>query len=626
MKKFAEEIVKYFWIPLIMAVVSYIFFQLKDVVLGIIVLVALSAVYTIVRLYFVYKKWWLIIILVVVVFASVGFYFLRAPDITLTINSEEVTGTTVSTATGTVTINPAPQNGLYNIGTVVTLHASPSEGYDFTGWTGTDNDEANPTTVTMNDNKDVKANFVSRFLLIINNEQVKGSFVNFTEGSVAIDPAPDSDGKYASGTTVKLTVDANPGYDWTGWSGTSNDDANPTTVIMSGGNKHVTLNFEGRFALTISNQLVIGSVVSFTEGSIAVNPTPGEDGKYAYGTSVTLTASAELGYGWKSWTGTSNDTANPTMVTIKSDKHIAINWELRFLTTINNLALTGSSIDLIGGTISMNPAPGEDGAWSKNTKVTFTATPKIGYRFDLWSGDVSGTSNSITITLNSDKNISAIFIKTYNLTTIPIPILGGSISPGSGVYDEGVNVTLTVTPAVGYRFDHWEGDVSSNVTPTTVTMNADKTVTATFVKVYILTTIMSPVEGGTITPVDGTYDVGANVTLTATPAEGYRFDHWSGDASGNVTSVNIIMDANKTVTATFIKQDTLTVSVSPAGGGTVTPASGIYDDGATVTLTATAAAGYVFDHWEGDITGTDATITVTMDGNKNITAVFVLSP
>src|SRR4030043_2346881 len=96
MKKFAEEVVKYFWIPVIMAVVSYIFFQLKDVVLGIIVLVALSAVYTIVRLYFVHKKWWLIILLVVVVFGAIGFFFLRTPDITLTINGEKVTGTSVS--------------------------------------------------------------------------------------------------------------------------------------------------------------------------------------------------------------------------------------------------------------------------------------------------------------------------------------------------------------------------------------------------------------------------------------------------------------------------------------------------------------------------------------------------
>jgi len=557
------------------------------------------------------------------VFGSVGIYFLRAPDITLTINGEEVTGTTVSLSAGTVTINPAPQNGLYGKGAVVTLHAVPNGSYDFYGWTGTDDDGANPTMVTMNSNKDVKANFISRFSLIINNQQIIGSYVSFPEGSVKIDPAPDSDGKYASGTTVKLAVNTNPGYDWTGWSGTSNNAANPTTVIMSGGNKQVTVMFSGRFTLTVSNQLVIGSVVSFPEGSIAVNPAPGNDGKYAYGTSITLTASAESGYGWKSWTGTSSDSTNPTTVTINSDKHIAVNWEQRFLANINNLAFTGSGIDFTGGSVAVSPAPGADGAWSKNTKVTFSATPKTGYRFDRWSGDVNSTTNNITVTLNSDKNISAIFIRIYNLTTITSPLGGGSINPGSGVYDEGASITLTATPAAGYRFVRWSGDASGNVTPTTITMNADKTVTATFIKVYTLTTMASPTGSGTITPAGGTYNVGANVTLTATPVAGYRFDHWEGDVDSTEATITITMNGNKTVSAIFIKQDTLTVTVSPAGGGTVTPAGGIYDDGATVTLTATAAAGYKFDHWEGDASGTDATITIAMNGNKTVTAVFV---
>ena len=100
MKKFAEEVVKYFWIPLIMALVSYIFFQLKDVVLGIITLIALSAVYTLIRLYFVHKKWWLFIILMVVVFSAAGFYFLRVPAISLTINGETVTSAEMSVTGG----------------------------------------------------------------------------------------------------------------------------------------------------------------------------------------------------------------------------------------------------------------------------------------------------------------------------------------------------------------------------------------------------------------------------------------------------------------------------------------------------------------------------------------------
>jgi uncharacterized repeat protein (TIGR02543 family) len=626
MKRFLEEVVKYFWIPLIMAVVSYIFFQLKDVILGIIVLVALSAAYTLVRLYFMHKKWWLLIILVVVIFGSVGVYFLRAPDITLAINGEKVTGTSISTSAGSVTIIPAPQNGLYKKGTAVTIHAIPNEGYDFTGWTGTDNDEVNPTTVKMNSNKELKANFVSRFSLIINNQAVIGSLVSFIEGSVTIDPPPDSDGKYASGTEVRLTVDTNPGYDFTGWTGTSNDAANPTTVIMSGGNKHVTLIFEGRFELTVSNQLVIGSVVGFPEGSISANPAPGDDGKYAYGTKVTLAASAEPGYGWKSWTGTSDDTSNPTTVTINSDKHVAITWELRYMATINNQSIAGPSLEFTGGSVAMNPAPGDDGRYSKNTRVTLTASPAAGYRFDHWSGDITGTNASIAITFNADKNILATFIKVYNLTATASPTAGGSVSPGSGIYDEGASVTLTANPAAGYRFDRWSGDATGNVTTATVTMNADRSLTATFIKVYNLTAMASPTAGGTVSPGSGTYDVGANVTLTASPAAGYRFDRWSGDVSGNFTTANVTMNADKIVTANFIKTYTLTISVDPAEGGTVSPVSGTYDEGESVTLTATPAAGYRFDHWSGDASGNTDSITVTMDADMDITANFVTSP
>ena len=260
MKKFLQEVLTYFWIPLIMALVSYIFFQLRDVLLGIITLVALSAIYTIVRLYFLHKKWWLLIILMVVVLASIGFFFVRAPAITLSINGQKVTGTSVSFTAGSVSVNPAPQtNGKYTKNTVVTLTANPASGYDWKSWSGTDNDTSNPTTVTMSRDKQVTVNFEPRFSLIINNQLVIGSFVSFTEGSVSVNPAPEGDGKYTSGTEVTLTARSDSGYDWKGWLGTGNDTSNPTTVTMSGSNKHITVTFEPRFSLTVSNQLVIGS-------------------------------------------------------------------------------------------------------------------------------------------------------------------------------------------------------------------------------------------------------------------------------------------------------------------------------------------------------------------------------
>ena len=552
MKKFLQEVLTYFWIPLIVGLVSYIFFQLRDILLGIMTLVALSAIYTIVRLYFMYKKWWLFIILVVVVLGSIGLYFIRAPAITLTIDGQKVTSASVSFSKGSVSINPLPQtNGLYTKNTVITLTANPNPGYDWKSWSGTDNDTVNPTKVTMSSDKQVKANFESRFSLIINNQLAIGSLVSFTEGSVDVSPAPEGDGKYNSGTQVTLTARANNGYDWKGWSGTGNDTTNPTTLTMSG-NKHITVTFDPRFSLTVSNQTVIGAALIFPEGSVALSPAPGEDDKYASGTKVTLTANPNIGYGWKYWSGTSSDTSNPATVTINSNKLVAVTFEARFLVTVNNQALAGSSLGLTGGSVSANPAPGTDGRYTKDAVTMVIATPASGYRFDRWSGDVSDRVTTVSITMNANKNITVTFMKIYALTTANKPIVGGLISPIDGTYDEGASVTLTATPTAGYRFDRWSGDVSGNATSTTITMNADKSITASYIKIYTLTTSVIPAEGGSVSPSGGTYDDGKEVTLTATPEAGYVFDHWEGDVLSNTATITIVMNGNKDVTAVFV--------------------------------------------------------------------------
>jgi hypothetical protein len=59
-----------------------------------------------------------------------------------------------------------------------------------------------------------------------------------------------------------------------------------------------------------------------------------------------------------------------------------------------------------GGTT--NPSPGSH-IYDTGTEVTIKAIPNSGYRFSNWSGDASGTSNPITITMNSDKSIKANF-------------------------------------------------------------------------------------------------------------------------------------------------------------------------------------------------------------------------
>jgi hypothetical protein len=553
LNKFFHELLLYFWIPLIVALVSYIFFWLHDSTLGISVLVGSTAVYAMARLYITYKKWWLLLIMGVVVLGSVGIYFLRAPSGSLTINGMEVTGTYITTPQGTITVNPAPQvNGQYKKNTVVTLAAEPGAGYDWISWNGTDNDNINPTTVMMDGDKNVNVHFEERYSLIINNQMVIGSVVSFTEGSVTVNPPPSNiDGKYHSGTVVTLTVTTNPRYEWKSWTGTDNDSTNPTTVTMNNG-KQITLTFTGRYELTVNGQTVTSNVVSFEEGSISIDPAPGPDGKYSLNTEVTLYAQPNPGYSWQSWSGTNNYASNPTTITMNSDKHVSVNWGEAFSVTINSQPLLGSSLNFIGGTVYANPVPLSNGMYTKNTHVTFTAQPAPGYRFGWWGGEISSTSNPITITINSDKNITVVFVKTYSLTITIDPVKGGTVSSDNGTYDEGTRITLTATAAIGYRFDHWEGDVSGNLTSVSFSMDSDKHITAVFIKTYKLTVTITPEGGGTISSGNSTYDIGANVTLTAIPAYGYAFDHWEGDVTDNSTTITVTMDNDKSVTAVFV--------------------------------------------------------------------------
>ena len=68
--------------------------------------------------------------------------------------------------------------------------------------------------------------------------------------------------------------------------------------------------------------------------------------------------------------------------------------------------------------------------------------------------------------------------------TLTIEINSGqgsvSVNPNKNEYDSGEEVTLTAYPEYGFVFDGWSGDLSGSSSPTTITMNGDKTVIANF--------------------------------------------------------------------------------------------------------------------------------------------------
>jgi uncharacterized repeat protein (TIGR02543 family) len=143
---------------------------------------------------------------------------------------------------------------------------------------------------------------------------------------------------------------------------------------------------------------------------------------------------------------------------------------------------------------------------------------------------------------------------------------------------------------------------------------------------YTLSASVNPPQAGSVSPAGGEYELNEQVTLTASAANGYTFDYWSGGAEGTAPTVTITIDSDKSLTANFKAITTVThnLTISINGQGIINPSEGIHEylSGTQVTINVSAISGWGFDHWSGDATGTSHTIVITMDCDKSVTAYF----
>ncbi|MCP4030054.1 MAG: hypothetical protein GY734_02280, partial [Herbaspirillum sp.] len=208
----------------------------------------------------------------------------------------------------------------------------------------------------------------------------------------------------------------------------------------------------------------------------------------------------------------------------------------------------------------------------------------------------------------------------------------------------GETVIFEAVPDQDYSFENWQGDVTGNISTASVTMDGPKTLKAKFgdggvtPQTLPLTVLVSP--GGHVRSEYGTglecdsecvWDIkaGDTVAIEAVPDEGYSFDGWQGDVTGNISTASVTMDAEKTVNALFgdggVTPQTfsLTVLVSPGGYVRSEYGTGLECDsecvwdikaGETVMFEAVPDQDYSFENWQGDVTGNVGTASVTMNG------------
>jgi hypothetical protein len=109
--------------------------------------------------------------------------------------------------------------------------------------------------------------------------------------------------------------------------------------------------------------------------------------------------------------------------------------------------------------------------------------------------------------------------------------------------------------------------------------------------------------GGTVSvsPTNTLYPSGSVVTLTATPATGWAFLQWLGDAAGTNPTNSVVMTRNKSAQALF----GTTLSTTAAGGGSVVlnPTGGLYPYGTIVQVSAIPQPGKFFGLWGNAASG-----------------------
>ncbi len=429
----------------------------------------------------------------------------------------------------------------------------------------------------------------------------------------------------------------------------------PTLSVAMVMDRNIQAKFSQEFyTLTLDTLALDGTKIedatTTVGGTVSASPAAAEQG-YQYGETVLLTATAEPGWSFSNWSGSIAGTDAVSTLTMQGNAHVQATFVRDYYSLTVQLVDAENQPLVAGGTVTATQAQQQRGyRYGETAQIQAAAEP--GWRFQGWSGDLTGTALQQTLTLTRSKVITATFAREYYTLAVNVVDVDGNAlnrdmitataAADPAGYRHGENVDLTATAAAGWRFQGWSGDLAGTALQQTLTLTRSKVVTATFAREhYSLAVTVVDVDGnattqGTVTATAAAdpagYRHGENIVLTATAAAGWRFAGWSGSAVGTEPRQRITVTDNTVVTATFAQlYYPLALFVTDSEGratqqGTLSASAPAkiagYTYGEIVTLTATAASGWHFQRWQGDLDGHATTAELTVDGSKSVTAIF----
>ena len=560
---------------------------------------------------------------------------------TLTVNVTPSGGGNV-TVNGTTPSN-YPNSTTWNCGENVTVNAVAAGGYEFDHWSGDLSGSVNPTDITMDSNKDVIAYFSHvgiHYNLTVNVTPGDGGDINVSGVTPGSYPHSYT---FNESELVNLTAVPAGGYCFVNWSGDLSGSINPTDITMTS-DKNVTAHFTPIYNLTVtSNGCCPINVSGAASGTVSAGGSETFTG-IVEGGSVTVSADdSAVCCEFDSWSDGKGQIHN---ITMDSDKSVTAYCSVPSYDLTVDVSPGGGNVTVNGTTPSSYP---NTTTWVCGDNVTVNAVAAGGYEFVSWSGDLSGNATPVNITMDGDKSVTANFEEESKICVSPLSL------PLTAAPNTTVTATYTITNCGGGTLN-WDSSnvtydpngnmtwLSQNITSGSLTANASDTVLVTvnttglgvgtynaFITItgstFVLPIILDVIPTGTynltilstsggnvsingVTPSSypntTVWNASEEVTLCALADVGYSFVNWSGDLSGNATSVNITMDGDKSVTANFEEEHLPEICVDPGSLPlTVAPNTTV-----TATYTITNCGG-------GTLNWDSSNVTYVPNGNMS---------
>jgi uncharacterized repeat protein (TIGR02543 family) len=348
--------------------------------------------------------------------------------------------------------------------------------------------------------------------------------------------SPSLDASYEEGKEIQLLANPEDDYVFTGWTGDMEGAVNPLPLTVSQ-DFSITANFELKsYDLTVNTE---------GEGSVTEQVLEQKAKDYEHGTLVELVANPAKGYRFVEWDGDITGTDNPAQITVIDSKEVTAVFEKK------SYALT---VQTQGSGAVSEQVVSKAKEYEYGDVVELMPSAAEGWKFVEWTGDLTGSDTPAQIIVDTTKTVSALFErKTFalNLNTAG----QGSVAkaPDQAEYAYGSTVSLTATPADGWAFKEWGGEISGSYPEMEIAVYSEKDLMAVFEEKSYDLTIDTEGKGSVAEAVvqAKSYNHGTSVQLTAEPAESWRFVEWRGDVTGTNNPAQITVENPKEVTAVF---------------------------------------------------------------------------